>query len=170
VRYASTASAAGHEDSAQAGLPLISHQICRRWTLPIGCAQDGRARRGQWQPIDLRLDAAAQLGEKVVIRILDSAHGQMLDSSAQSVKRSDQAAARNTKHLARHGRPAREDDDALLAINQIKGEGQHRHGRRPVIRMQGIVQSRCRRSGLTFAAALRSILRQDPNVVLSRDS
>src|SRR5437867_153678 len=104
----------------QAGLPLIS-RIKIMSSLDIADRlrpQDGRARVAvNGQPIDLRVSTLpAALGEKVVIRILDS-------------------------------RATVED---------------------PVeYRMQGIVQVQVQeKAGLTFASALRSILRQDPNVVL----
>src|SRR6266568_1737861 len=104
----------------QAGLPLIS-RIKIMSSLDIADRlrpQDGRARVAvNGQPIDLRVSTLpATLGEKVVIRILDS-------------------------------RATVED---------------------PVeYRMQGIVQVQVQeKAGLTFASALRSILRQDPNVVL----
>src|SRR5439155_343247 len=55
------------------------------------------------------------------------------------------------------------------AINQIKGEGVNIVTVEDPVeyRMAGIVQVQVQeKAGLTFAAALRSILRQDPNVVL----
>src|SRR3989441_13319798 len=55
------------------------------------------------------------------------------------------------------------------AINQIKSEGVNIVTVEDPVeyRMQGIVQVQVQeKAGLTFAAALRSILRQDPNVVL----
>ena len=54
-------------------------------------------------------------------------------------------------------------------INQIKSEGVNIVTVEDPVeyRMQGIVQVQVQeKAGLTFAAALRSILRQDPNVVL----
>src|SRR5256885_17212346 len=54
-------------------------------------------------------------------------------------------------------------------INQIKSEGVNIVTVEDPVeyRMQGIVQVQVQeKAGLTFASALRSILRQDPNVVL----
>ena len=162
----------------QAGLPLIS-RIKIMSSLDIADRlrpQDGRARVAvNGQPIDLRVSTLpAQLGEKVVIRILDSrATVKSLDSlglnpgEAEAIKR----LLENHEGILLVTGPTGSGKTTTLysAINQIKGEGINIVTVEDPVeyRMQGIVQVQVQeKAGLTFAAALRSILRQDPNVVL----
>ncbi len=162
----------------QAGLPLIS-RIKIMSSLDIADRlrpQDGRARVAvNGQPIDLRVSTLpAQLGEKVVIRILDSrATVKSLDSlglnagEAEAIKR----LLENHEGILLVTGPTGSGKTTTLysAINQIKSEGVNIVTVEDPVeyRMAGIVQVQVQeKSGLTFAAALRSILRQDPNVVL----
>ena len=162
----------------QAGLPLIS-RIKIMSALDIADRlrpQDGRARVAvNGQPIDLRVSTLpAQLGEKVVIRILDSrATVKSLDSlglnpgEADAIKR----LLENHEGILLVTGPTGSGKTTTLysAINQIKSEGVNIVTVEDPVeyRMQGIVQVQVQeKAGLTFAAALRSILRQDPNVVL----
>jgi type II secretory ATPase GspE/PulE/Tfp pilus assembly ATPase PilB-like protein/CheY-like chemotaxis protein len=162
----------------QAGLPLIS-RIKIMSSLDIADRlrpQDGRARVAvNGQPIDLRVSTLpAQLGEKVVIRILDSrATVKSLDSlglnpgEAEAIKR----LLENHEGIILVTGPTGSGKTTTLysAINQIKSEGVNIVTVEDPVeyRMQGIVQVQVQeKAGLTFAAALRSILRQDPNVVL----
>jgi type II secretory ATPase GspE/PulE/Tfp pilus assembly ATPase PilB-like protein/CheY-like chemotaxis protein len=162
----------------QAGLPLIS-RIKIMSSLDIADRlrpQDGRARVAvNGQPIDLRVSTLpAQLGEKVVIRILDSrATVKSLDTlglnpgEAEAIKR----LLENHEGILLVTGPTGSGKTTTLysAINQIKGEGINIVTVEDPVeyRMQGIVQVQVQeKAGLTFAAALRSILRQDPNVVL----
>ena len=162
----------------QAGLPLIS-RIKIMSSLDIADRlrpQDGRARVAvNGQPIDLRVSTLpAQLGEKVVIRILDSrATVKSLDTlglnpgEAEAIKR----LLENHEGILHVTGPTGSGKTTTLysAINQIKGEGVNIVTVEDPVeyRMQGIVQVQVQeKAGLTFAAALRSILRQDPNVVL----
>ncbi len=162
----------------QAGLPLIS-RIKIMSSLDIADRlrpQDGRARVAvNGQPIDLRVSTLpAQLGEKVVIRILDSrATVKSLDSlglnpgEADAIKR----LLENHEGILLVTGPTGSGKTTTLysAINQIKSEGVNIVTVEDPVeyRMQGIVQVQVQeKAGLTFAAALRSILRQDPNVVL----
>ncbi|MEX2157665.1 MAG: type II/IV secretion system protein [Gemmatimonadales bacterium] len=162
----------------QAGLPLIS-RIKIMSSLDIADRlrpQDGRARVAvNGQPIDLRVSTLpAQLGEKVVIRILDSrATVKSLDSlglnpgEADAIKR----LLENHEGIILVTGPTGSGKTTTLysAINQIKSEGVNIVTVEDPVeyRMQGIVQVQVQeKAGLTFAAALRSILRQDPNVVL----
>jgi type II secretory ATPase GspE/PulE/Tfp pilus assembly ATPase PilB-like protein/CheY-like chemotaxis protein len=162
----------------QAGLPLIS-RIKIMSALDIADRlrpQDGRARVAVGgQPIDLRVSTLpAQLGEKVVIRILDSrATVKSLDSlglnpgEAEAIKR----LLENHEGILLVTGPTGSGKTTTLysAINQIKSEGVNIVTVEDPVeyRMAGIVQVQVQeKSGLTFAAALRSILRQDPNVVL----
>ena len=162
----------------QAGLPLIS-RIKIMSSLDIADRlrpQDGRARVAvNGQPIDLRVSTLpAALGEKVVIRILDSrATVKSLDSlglnpgEAEAIKR----LLENHEGILLVTGPTGSGKTTTLysAINQIKSEGVNIVTVEDPVeyRMQGIVQVQVQeKAGLTFAAALRSILRQDPNVVL----
>jgi CheY-like chemotaxis protein len=138
--------------------------------------QDGRARVAvNGQPIDLRVSTLpAQLGEKVVIRILDSrATVKSLDSlglnpgEGEAIKR----LLENHEGILLVTGPTGSGKTTTLysCINQIKSEGVNIVTVEDPVeyRMQGIVQVQVQeKAGLTFAAALRSILRQDPNVVL----
>ena len=162
----------------QAGLPLIS-RIKIMSSLDIADRlrpQDGRARVAvNGQPIDLRVSTLpAQLGEKVVIRILDSrATVKSLDSlglnpgEGEAIKR----LLENHEGILLVTGPTGSGKTTTLysCINQIKSEGVNIVTVEDPVeyRMQGIVQVQVQeKAGLTFAAALRSILRQDPNVVL----
>src|SRR5216117_4170120 len=162
----------------QAGLPLIS-RIKIMSSLDIADRlrpQDGRARVAvNGQPIDLRVSTLpAQLGEKVVIRNLDSrATVKSLDTlglnpgEAEAIKR----LLENHEGILLVTGPTGSGKTTTLysAINQIKSEGVNIVTVEDPVeyRMQGIVQVQVQeKAGLTFAAALRSILRQDPNVVL----
>src|SRR5947199_4174382 len=162
----------------QAGLPLIS-RIKIMSSLDIADRlrpQDGRARVAvNGQPIDLRVSTLpAALGEKVVIRILDSrATVKSLDSlglntdETEAIKR----LLENHEGIILVTGPTGSGKTTTLysCINQIKGEGVNIVTVEDPVeyRMAGIVQVQVQeKAGLTFAAALRSILRQDPNVVL----
>ena len=161
-----------------AGIPLIS-RIKIMSSLDIADRlrpQDGRARVAvNGQPIDLRISTLpAALGEKVVIRILDSrATVRSLESLGLSA---DETAAIKRLLQFREGiilvtGPTGSGKTTTLysCINQIKSEGVNIVTVEDPVeyRMQGIVQVQVQeKAGLTFASALRSILRQDPNVVL----
>src|SRR5438270_5223825 len=162
----------------QAGLPLIS-RIKIMSSLDIADRlrpQDGRARVAvNGQPIDLRVSTLpASLGEKVVIRILDSrATVKSLESLGLNTNETD-----GIRRLLEHHEgiilvtgPTGSGKTTTLysCINQIKSEGVNIVTVEDPVeyRMQGIVQVQVQeKAGLTFASALRSILRQDPNVVL----
>src|SRR6266513_4949979 len=162
----------------QAGLPLIS-RIKIMSSLDIADRlrpQDGRARVAvNGQPIDLRVSTLpAALGEKVVVRILDSrATVKSLDSLGLN---SNETAAITTLLQNHEGvilvtGPTGSGKTTTLysMIRQIKSEGVNIVTVEDPVeyRMQGIVQVQVQeKAGLTFASALRSILRQDPNVVL----
>src|SRR6266576_1974477 len=162
----------------QAGLPLIS-RIKIMSSLDIADRlrpQDGRARVAvNGQPIDLRVSTLpAQLGEKVVIRILDSrATVKSLDSLGLNPGEGDaiKRLLENHEGILLVTGPTGSGKTTTLysAINQIKSEGVNIVTVEDPVeyRMAGIVQVQVQeKAGLTFAAALRSILRQDPNVVL----
>jgi type II secretory ATPase GspE/PulE/Tfp pilus assembly ATPase PilB-like protein/ActR/RegA family two-component response regulator len=162
-----------------AGLPLIS-RIKIMSGLDIADRlrpQDGRARVSVGgEPIDLRVSTLpASLGEKVVIRIL-SQRATVLDLTALGMHEDEQQAL---QRLLNHKEgivlvtgPTGSGKTTTLysAIRLIQNPGvnivtvedpvEYRLG-------QNIVQVQVHdKAGLTFASALRSILRQDPDVVL----
>jgi len=162
-----------------AGLPLIS-RIKIMSGLDIADRlrpQDGRARVSvNGEPVDLRVSTLpASLGEKVVIRIL-SQRATALSLEALGMHADEQAAVRSLLS-AKEGillvtGPTGSGKTTTLysAIRLIQGEGvnivtvedpvEYRLG-------ENIVQVQVHeKAGLTFASALRSILRQDPDVVL----
>jgi len=161
-----------------AGLPLISRiKIMSQLDIADRLRpQDGRARVAvNGQPIDLRVSTLpAQLGEKIVIRILDSrATAKSLDSLGLNPGEGDaiKRLLENHEGILLVTGPTGSGKTTTLysAINQIKGEGVNIVTVEDPVeyRMAGIVQVQVQeKAGLTFAAALRSILRQDPNVVL----
>jgi len=138
--------------------------------------QDGRARVAvNGVPVDLRVSTLpATLGEKVVIRVLDSrATVLSLDSLGMNVDEQEAFKALLTHH------------EGIVLVTGPTGSGKTttlysaiRHimtGKTNIVtvedpveyRIQGIVQVQVHeKAGLTFASALRSILRQDPDVVL----
>jgi len=161
-----------------AGVPLIS-RIKIMSSLDIADRlrpQDGRARVSvNGQPIDLRVSTLpAALGEKVVIRILDSrATVKSLDGLGLNPGESEaiQRLLENHEGIILVTGPTGSGKSTTLysMINMIKGEGVNIVTVEDPVeyRIAGIVQVQVQeKAGLTFAAALRSILRQDPNVVL----
>src|SRR5438067_1065424 len=112
--------------------------------------------------------------EKVVIRILDSrATVKTLDSlglSPDEVEGIGRLLENHEGILLVTGPTGSGKTTTLYScINQIKSEGVNIVTVEDPVeyRMQGIVQVQVQeKAGLTFASALRSILRQDPNVVL----
>src|SRR5213596_2809846 len=162
----------------QAGLPLIS-RIKIMSSLDIADRlrpQDGRARVAvNGQPIDLRVSTLpAALGEKIVIRILDSrATVKSLESLGLNTNETEgiKRLLENHEGILLVTGPTGSGKTTTLysCINQIKSEGVNIVTVEDPVeyRMQGIVQVQVQeKAGLTFASALRSILRQDPNVVL----
>src|SRR2546429_476284 len=162
----------------QAGLPLIS-RIKIMSSLDIADRlrpQDGRARVAvNGQPIAVGVPPLpASLGEKIVIRILDSrATVKSLDSLGLNTNETEgiKRLLENHEGIILVTGPTGSGKTTTLysCINQIKSEGVNIVTVEDPVeyRMQGIVQVQVQeKAGLTFASALRSILRQDPNVVL----
>jgi type II secretory ATPase GspE/PulE/Tfp pilus assembly ATPase PilB-like protein/CheY-like chemotaxis protein len=162
-----------------AGIPLIS-RIKIMSGLDIADRlrpQDGRARVSvNGEAVDLRISTLpASLGEKAVIRIL-SQKATVLNLEALGMSGDEQQAV---KDLLQHKEgivlvtgPTGSGKTTTLysALRLIQGEGinivtvedpvEYRLG-------ENIVQVQVHdKAGLTFASALRSILRQDPDVVL----
>jgi type II secretory ATPase GspE/PulE/Tfp pilus assembly ATPase PilB-like protein/CheY-like chemotaxis protein len=162
-----------------AGLPLIS-RIKIMSGLDIADRlrpQDGRARVSvNGEPVDLRVSTLpASLGEKVVIRIL-SQRATVLNLESLGMHPDEQEAVRrlltNKEGIILVTGPTGSGKTTTLysAIRLVQNEGvnivtvedpvEYRLG-------QNIVQVQVHeKTGLTFASALRSILRQDPDVVL----
>jgi type II secretory ATPase GspE/PulE/Tfp pilus assembly ATPase PilB-like protein/CheY-like chemotaxis protein len=162
-----------------AGLPLIS-RIKIMSGLDIADRlrpQDGRARVSvNGEAVDLRVSTLpASLGEKVVIRIL-SQRATVLSLDALGMHEDEQqAVARLLSYkegilLVTGPTGSGKTTTLYSAIRLIQNEGvnivtvedpvEYRLG-------QNIVQVQVHdKAGLTFASALRSILRQDPDVVL----
>ena len=161
-----------------AGLPLIS-RLKVISSLDIADRlrpQDGRARVAvNGVPVDLRVSTLpASLGEKVVVRILDSRRTVL---TLEALGLTDDETATISSLLSNR--------DGVILVTGPTGSGKtttlYSMLRRvqsegvnivtvedPVeYRLQGIVQVQVHeKAGLTFASALRSILRQDPDVVL----
>ena len=163
----------------KAGTPLIS-RIKIMSGLDIADRlrpQDGRARVAvNGNPVDLRISTLpATHGEKVVIRILNT-QSTMLSLDALGLYEDQQATIRtllNSKEgiiLCTGPTGSGKTTTLYSCIRTIEGEGvnivtvedpvEYRLGK-------NIVQVQTNeKTGLTFAAALRSILRQDPDIVL----
>ena len=139
--------------------------------------QDGRARVAvNGDPVDLRVSTLpASLGEKVVIRILNArATVLTLESLGMSLdeRKSIENLLNNKEGVILVTGPTGSGKTTTLysMLRMVQDEGvnivtvedpvEYRMGK-------GIVQVQVHeKAGLTFAAALRSILRQDPDVVL----
>jgi type II secretory ATPase GspE/PulE/Tfp pilus assembly ATPase PilB-like protein/ActR/RegA family two-component response regulator len=161
-----------------AGFPLVS-RIKIISSLDIADhlrPQDGRARVAvNGVPVDLRVSTLpASLGEKVVIRVLDSrATVLSLDSLGFNPDELTAFKALLTHHegviLVTGPTGSGKTTTLYSAIRSIQtGKTNIVTVEDPVeYRLQGIVQVQVHeKAGLTFANALRSILRQDPDVVL----
>ena len=161
-----------------AGLPLISRiKIISGLDIADRLRpQDGRARVAvNGVPVDLRVSTLpASLGEKVVVRVLDT---------SQTVLSLDSLGLREAE--AEEIRGLLDNRDGIILVTGPTGSGKTttlysaiRHVQTEGVnivtvedpveyRMPGIVQVQVNvKAGLNFASALRSILRQDPDVVL----
>jgi type II secretory ATPase GspE/PulE/Tfp pilus assembly ATPase PilB-like protein/ActR/RegA family two-component response regulator len=161
-----------------AGFPLVSRiKIISNLDIADRLRpQDGRARVAvNGVPVDLRVSTLpASLGEKVVIRVLDSRATVL---SLDSLGMTERELGAFKELLTHH--------EGIVLVTGPTGSGKTttlysaiRHiltGKTNIVtvedpveyRIQGIVQVQVHeKAGLTFASALRSILRQDPDVVL----
>jgi type II secretory ATPase GspE/PulE/Tfp pilus assembly ATPase PilB-like protein/CheY-like chemotaxis protein len=162
-----------------AGVPLIS-RVKIMSGLDIADRlrpQDGRARVSvNGEPVDLRISTLpASHGEKVVIRILNQKATTLSLNSlglADDEQQTIRALLSNKEGIILVTGPTGSGKTTTLysSLRMVQGEGvnivtvedpvEYRLG-------QNIVQVQVNeKAGLTFAAALRSILRQDPDVVL----
>lgn len=162
-----------------AGIPLIS-----RMKIMSGLdiadrlrPQDGRARVSvNNSPVDLRVSTLpATLGEKVVIRILNAA-ATVLSLESLGVMEDEQEAIRDLLQskegivLVTGPTGSGKTTTLYSAVRLVQNEGVN------IVTVEDPVEYRLgsnivqvqvnEKAGMTFAAALRSILRQDPDVVL----
>jgi type II secretory ATPase GspE/PulE/Tfp pilus assembly ATPase PilB-like protein/CheY-like chemotaxis protein len=162
-----------------AGIPLVS-RVKIMSGLDIADRlrpQDGRARVSiNGEPIDLRVSTLpASLGEKVVIRILNQkATSLSLDSlgMAEDERAAIRALLSNKEGIILVTGPTGSGKTTTLysSLRVVQGEGVN------IVTVEDPVEYRLganivqvqvnEKAGLTFASALRSILRQDPDVVL----
>jgi len=161
-----------------AGLPLISRiKIISGLDIADRLRpQDGRARVAvNGVPVDLRVSTLpASLGEKVVIRVLDSSKTVLSLEKlgiAKQERESIEDLLDNRDGIILVTGPTGSGKTTTLysAIRHVQSEGVNIVTVEDPVeyRMQGIVQVQVHeKAGLTFSAALRSILRQDPDVVL----
>ena len=138
--------------------------------------QDGRARVAiQGSVVDLRVSTLpASHGEKIVIRVLDGSAGlRTLDSIGFSL--ADLARIRSLLEqregllLVTGPTGSGKTTTLYAALREIQARGVNIVTVEDPIeyRLPGIVQVQVHeRAGLTFSAALRSIMRQDPDVIL----
>ena len=161
-----------------AGLPLIS-RLKVISSLDIADRlrpQDGRARVAvNGVPVDLRVSTLpASLGEKVVVRILDSRRTVLTLESLgltdeETTTIADLLSNRDGVILVTGPTGSGKTTTLYSMLRRVQSEGVNIVTVEDPVeyRLQGIVQVQVHeRAGLTFASALRSILRQDPDVVL----
>ena len=161
-----------------AGLPLISRlKIIANLDIADRLRpQDGRARVAvNKRPVDLRISTLpASQGEKVVIRILDATRTVLALESLGLSKQECSSIEDLLQHrdgvvLVTGPTGSGKTTTLYSAIRYVQDEGVNIVTVEDPVeyRLSGIVQVQVHeKAGLTFAAALRSILRQDPDVVL----
>jgi type IV pilus assembly protein PilB len=138
--------------------------------------QDGRSRlKYQGKRIDLRVSTLpTQFGEKVVIRLLDSRRAQItmeqLGLSAENLRVFQSMLTRPQGMILVTGPTGSGKSSTLYtALNWVKSSTKNIITVEDPIEYQldGVNQVQINtKAGVTFAAGLRSILRQDPNVIL----
>jgi type II secretory ATPase GspE/PulE/Tfp pilus assembly ATPase PilB-like protein/ActR/RegA family two-component response regulator len=161
-----------------AGLPVISRiKIISGLDIADRLRpQDGRARVAvNGIPVDLRVSTLpASLGEKVVVRVLDTSQTILsLDSLGFSEAEAEEVRGlldnRDGIILVTGPTGSGKTTTLYSAIRHIQSEGVNIVTVEDPVeyRIPGIVQVQVNeKAGLNFASALRSILRQDPDVVL----
>ena len=162
-----------------AGIPLVSRvKIMSGMDIADRLRpQDGRCRVAvNGSPVDLRVSTLpASLGEKLVIRILN-AKATVLSLDALGLQEDEQKTMtkllQNKEGILLVTGPTGSGKTTTLyaALRQVQGEGVN------IVTVEDPVEYRLgsnivqvqvnEKAGLTFATALRSILRQDPDVVL----
>jgi type II secretory ATPase GspE/PulE/Tfp pilus assembly ATPase PilB-like protein/ActR/RegA family two-component response regulator len=161
-----------------AGLPVISRiKIISGLDIADRLRpQDGRARVAvNGVPVDLRVSTLpASLGEKVVVRVLDTSQTVLsLDSLGFSEAEAEQIRElldnRDGIILVTGPTGSGKTTTLYSALRYVQSEGVNIVTVEDPVeyRIPGIVQVQVNeKAGLNFASALRSILRQDPDVVL----
>ena len=161
-----------------AGLPLISRiKIISGLDIADRLRpQDGRARVAvNGVAVDLRVSTLpASLGEKVVVRVLDTSQTVlsleslgMTDLEVEKIR--DLLDNRDGIILVTGPTGSGKTTTLYSAISHVQSEGVNIVTVEDPVeyRMAGVVQVQVNvKAGLSFASALRSILRQDPDVVL----
>ncbi len=162
-----------------AGIPLVSRvKIMSGMDIADRLRpQDGRCRVAvNGNPVDLRVSTLpASLGEKLVIRILN-AKATVLSLDALGLQEDERATMTKLLHskegilLVTGPTGSGKTTTLYAALRQVQGEGVN------IVTVEDPVEYRLgsnivqvqvnEKAGLTFASALRSILRQDPDVVL----
>ena len=162
-----------------AGIPLVSRvKIMSGMDIADRLRpQDGRCRVAvNGNPVDLRVSTLpASLGEKLVIRILN-AKATVLSLDSLGLQKDEQTTMakllQNKEGILLVTGPTGSGKTTTLyaALRQVQGEGVN------IVTVEDPVEYRLgsnivqvqvnEKAGLTFATALRSILRQDPDVVL----
>ncbi|MEE9219046.1 MAG: type II/IV secretion system protein [Acidobacteriota bacterium] len=138
--------------------------------------QDGRSRlRFEQRKIDLRVSTLpANFGETVVIRLLDTASARLeldqIEFTPENLRKYQELLARPQGLILVTGPTGSGKSSTLYAsLNWIKS------GAKNIITVEdpieymirGVNQVQInRKTGMTFAAGLRSILRQDPNIIM----
>ena len=138
--------------------------------------QDGRSRlKYQGKRIDLRVSSLpTHFGEKIVIRLLDSRRAQVtmeqLGLSAENLRMFQSMLSRPQGMILVTGPTGSGKTSTLYtALNWVKSPTKNIITVEDPIEYQveGVNQVQINtKAGVTFAAGLRSILRQDPNVIL----
>lgn len=138
--------------------------------------QDGRARVAvNGTPVDLRVSTLpASRGEKVVVRILDAratilSLDRMGFTAAEYARVERLLEAREGLILVTGPTGSGKTTTLYAALREVQDRGVNVVTVEDPVeyRIPGIVQVQVReRAGLTFGAALRSIMRQDPDVIL----
>lgn len=139
-------------------------------------SQDGRSQlRFEGKRIDLRVSTLpTQFGEKVVIRLLDQRRAQMtmnqMDLSAENLRILQLLLMRPQGMILVTGPTGSGKSSTLYtALNWVKSPTNNIITVEDPIEYQldGVNQVQINtKAGVTFAAGLRSILRQDPNIIL----
>lgn len=161
-----------HQDATISRMKIISGMDIADRRRP----QDGRSRlRYEGKRIDLRVSTLpTQFGEKIVIRLLDSRRAQItmqqLALTAENLKLFQGMLSRPQGMVLVTGPTGCGKSSTLYtALNWVKSPTKNIITVEDPIeyQLEGVNQVQINtRAGVTFAAGLRSILRQDPNVIL----
>jgi type IV pilus assembly protein PilB len=162
----------GHQDPVVSRLKILSGMDIAERRRP----QDGRSRlRFEGKRIDLRLSTLpTQFGEKAVIRLLDRSKAQIkldeIDFTPPNLLKFQSLLSRPQGMILVTGPTGSGKTSTLYsALNWVKSSTKNIITVEDPIEYQldGVNQVQINtKAGITFAAGLRSILRQDPNVIL----